>query len=275
MKSRATYSLRWALRRLMREIVQYLPPDSLDSELTAFMLKLNLMTNGTKPRDAFSLGKRGRPRLDEKTKFDRTVQSNAMKLTLLIDNHIPKRVIDNGMKETINSIRRMGEGVPPRIAFSRTSKGRPIGTINPFHSNRDLWLASYVRVFYNLSNKSVVKREKKVGTHSPYASPYDYAIMATALHTKEPKHIVERAYRKEKIAADKVVADYLYPKWVKELKIEVFRNLEDEISDSFKKTLSEIEKLPSDELPYIDKDEQITKEDITYLKYALNDDETS
>ena len=255
----------------MREIVQYLPPDSLDSELTAFMLKLNLMTNGTKPRDAFSLGKRGRPRLDEKTKFDRTVQSNAMKLTLLIDNHIPKRVIDNGMKETINSIRRMGEGVPPRIAFSRTSKGRPMDTINPFHSNRDLWLASYVRVFYNLSNKSVVKREKKVGTHSPYASPYDYAIMATALHTKEPKHIVERAYRKEKIAADKVVADYLYPKWVKELKIEVFRNLEDEISDSFKKTLSEIEKLPSDELPYIDKDEQITKEDITYLKYALND----
>ena len=253
MKSRATYSLRWALRRLMRAIVQDLPPDSLDSELTAFMLKLNLMTNGTKPRDAFSLGKRGRPRLDEKTKFDRTVQSNAMKLTLLIDNHIPKRVIDNGMKETINSIRRMGEGVPPRIAFSRTSKGRPIGTINPFHSNRDLWLASYVRVFYNLSNKSVVKREKKRGT----PSPYDRAIIATVLHTKEPKHIVERAYRKEKIAADKV--------------IEVFRDLEDEIKDSLKKTLSEIEKLPSDELPYIDKDEQITKEDITYLKYALND----
>ena len=254
MKSRATYSLRlrWALRRLMRAIVQDLPPDSLDSELTAFMLKLNLMTNGTKPRDAFSLGKRGRPRLDEKTKFDRTVQSNAMKLTLLIDNHIPKRVIDNGMKETINSIRRMGEGVPPRIAFSRTSKGRPIGTINPFHSNRDLWLASYVRVFYNLSNKSVVKREKKRGT----PSPYDYAIMATALHTKEPKHIVERAYRKEKIAADKV--------------IEVFRDLEDEIKDSLKKTLSEIEKLPSDKLPYIDKDEQITKEDITYLKIVTS-----
>ncbi len=56
----------------------------------------------------------------------------------------------------------------------------------------------------------------------------DFICSATVLHTKEPKHIVERAYRKEKIAADKV--------------IEVFRDLEDEIKDSLKKTLSKIEK---------------------------------